>query len=341
MIRRRLAGFPSKNHTLPMPSAPHASSAPASQPLPDLKGHRFALTGAAGFLGRHVIRLLHRQGARIIALRRTESRPLPDATVQEASIDLGDEAACAQTLHDLRPDHVIHLAGYANTDRSVASIVQALQVNLVGSINLVLGAMDRVPDCRVVVAGSMEAANPWEGPLALGSPYGMSKAMVEVLTGSLNRLYGTNVLNMRIGMAYGEDDPNHRRLVPSVILSLLQGRAPAIGNPGRLCDWIHAEDVAEALIRGALLPRAEPASIDVGNGRLGSIADVVAIIQRLLGTELPLQPVERLQRSNEQARCADLPAMTAALGGWHPRISLEEGLARALAGYRQELATAR
>ena len=193
----------------------------------------------------------------------------------------------------------------------------------------------------MVVAGSMEAANPWQGPLALGSPYGMSKAMVEVLTGSLNRLYGTNVLNMRIGMAYGEDDPNHRRLVPSVILSLLQGRAPAIGNPGRLCDWIHAEDVAEALIRGALLPRAEPASIDVGNGRLGSIADVVAIIQRLLGTELPLQPVERLQRSNEQARCADLPAMTAALGGWHPRISLEEGLARAVAGYRQELATAR
>ena len=153
-------------HDRPMPSAPHASSAPASQlppapPLPDLQGHRFALTGAAGFLGRHVIRLLHRQGARIIALRRAESRPLPDATVQEAIIDLNDEAACAQTLHDLRPDHVIHLAGYANTDRSVASIVQALQVNLVGSINLVLGAMDRVPDCRVVVAGSMEAANPW------------------------------------------------------------------------------------------------------------------------------------------------------------------------------------
>ena len=333
-------------HDRPMPSAPHASSDPASQlppvqPLPDLKDHRFALTGAAGFLGRHVIRLLHRQGARIIALRRAESRPLPDATVQEAVIDLNDEAACAQTLHDLRPDHVIHLAGYANTDRSVASIVQALQVNLVGSINLVLGAMDRVPDCRVVVAGSMEAANPWQGPLALGSPYGMSKAMVEVLTGSLNRLYGTNVLNMRIGMAYGEDDPNHRRLVPSVILSLLQGHAPAIGNPGRLCDWIHAEDVAEALIRGALLPRAEPASIDVGNGRLGSIADVVAIIQRLLGTELPLQPVERLQRSNEQARCADLSAMTAALGGWRPRIGLEEGLARAVAGYRQELAEAR
>ena len=62
-------------HDRPMPSAPHASSDAASQslpaqPLPDLKGHRFALTGAAGFLGRHVIRLLHRQGARIIALGR-------------------------------------------------------------------------------------------------------------------------------------------------------------------------------------------------------------------------------------------------------------------------------
>ena len=72
-------------HDRPMPSAPHASSDAASQslpaqPLPDLKGHRFALTGVAGFLGRHVIRLLHPQGARLIALRRAESRPRPDLT---------------------------------------------------------------------------------------------------------------------------------------------------------------------------------------------------------------------------------------------------------------------
>ncbi|MDO4637982.1 MAG: NAD(P)-dependent oxidoreductase [Lautropia sp.] len=330
--------MPSPSTSASLPADSVTATQAASLPH-DLSSHRFAITGSAGFLGRHVIRRLHQRGAQIIVLRRAESQPLSSGLppLQEALIDFSSEAACAQTLHDLQPDSIIHLSGYANTDRSVAAIAQALQVNLMGSINLILGAMDRLPACRIVVAGSLEASNPWQEPLTLGSPYGMSKAMVEVLTGSLNHLYGSNVLNMRIGMAYGEDDPNLRRLIPSVVLALLQGKAPAIGNPDRLCDWIHVEDVADALIAGALLPQAKPASIDVGCGRLASIADVVGIIQRQLGTGLPLQPVERMQRRNEQARCANLSAMQAALQGWLPRISLEDGLARTIAGYRQSL----
>ncbi|MDO5057935.1 MAG: NAD-dependent epimerase/dehydratase family protein, partial [Lautropia sp.] len=163
------------------PPSPH-EPAPVA-PLPDLSAHRVAITGAAGFLGQHVIRLLHRHGARIIALRRPDSAPLHDESIQQEPIDFGSEEACATTLHDLQPTALIHLAGYANTDRSIASIAQALQINVGASINLILGAMDKAPDCRIILPGSFEHASPWREPLKLGSPYGMSKAMVEVLSG--------------------------------------------------------------------------------------------------------------------------------------------------------------
>lgn len=302
-------------------------------PLPDLSAHRFAITGATGFLGRHLIDLLHRHGARIIALRRPDSAPLHDESIQQELIDFGSEQACADTLHDLQPTHLVHLAGYANTDRSIASIAQALQINVGASINLILGAMDRVPDCRIILPGSFEHSSPWREPLKLGSPYGMSKAMVEVLSGSLNQLHGANVINMRIGMAYGEKDPNRRRIVPSVIESFLAGRSPQISSGARLCDWIHAEDVAEALIRGALLPQASPASIDIGWGKLDSIATVVETIRDIIGTDIQPTVSAQLARQNEQARHADIEATRDALGGWMPRIGLREGLERTVAWY--------
>lgn len=318
------------------------SAAPSTPTtLPHLAGHRFAITGASGFLGRHVIDLLHRQGATIIALRRPDSRPLNDACVDEVLIDFHDEEACAGTLQDIRPTQLIHLAGYANTERSVASIARALAINVQVSVNLLLGAMDKAPECRVILAGSFEHASPWREPLQLGSSYGMSKAMVEVLSGSLNRLYDANVINMRIGMAYGENDPNTRRIIPSIIDAFLAGRPPQIHNGARLCDWIHAQDVAEALIRGALLPTASPDTIDVGWGKLHAISEVIEIIRQQIGTAIQAEIATQLTRKNEQARHADLAAAKEALGGWTPRIDLHEGMARTVAWHREQRELAR
>lgn len=307
-------------------------------PLPDLSAHLFAITGATGFLGRHVIALLKRQGAQIIALRRPGSRPLDDERIAQHEIDFSNEQACAATLGAIQPTQLIHLAGYANTERSIASIAQALQFNLNASINLILGAMDQTPNCRVILPGSLENASPWREPLSLGSAYGMSKAMVEVLSGSLNQLYNANVINLRIGMAYGENDPNRRRIIPSVIEAFLAGRSPQISSGARLCDWIHAEDVAEALIRAALLPEARPANLDIGWGKLDSIATVVDTIRDIMGIDIQPSIAPHLARPNEQARFADIETASAALDGWRPRITLREGLARTIAGYREQLA---
>ncbi|MDO4906110.1 MAG: NAD(P)-dependent oxidoreductase [Lautropia sp.] len=306
--------------------------------IPDLSSHRFAISGSSGFLGQHLIRVLKRHRAQIILLLRPDGPPIDDPTIEQRQIDFTCEESCAASLSDVQPTQLIHLAGYANTDRSLASVTHALQINLGATINLIMGAMDKVPECRVVLAGSLEHASPWREPLKLGSPYGMSKAMVEVLSGSLNLLYDANVLNMRIGMAYGEYDPKTRRIVPSVILSLLAGESPAISSTTRLCDWIHAEDVAEALILGSLLPRAEPSSIDVGWGLLASIGDMIDIVRDIIGTDIKPTVSSEMARQHEQGRCADIVATQAALGGWFPRIDLRQGLTRTIDWYRQQQA---
>ena len=311
---------------------PQESSVPT-----DLRDHRFAVSGASGFIGRHLISLLHERGAQIIMLRRPGSPTAPFTSVRSHVIDFSDSKACAASLRRLKPTHIIHLAGFANSDRSVDSIARSLDVNLTASMKLILGAMDAIPDSRVVVSGTLETSNPWEDPVEVGSPYGISKAMLEVLTGGLHRLYGANLMNARLGMVYGPDDPNEHRLVPSVVSAFLRGTAPVLSSGRRRCDWIYVSDVAEALVEAALIKKAAEPEIDIGTGQLISIRRVAEVIRGHIGTSLEPVYSDELDRPNEQERAADAE-QTFRLSGWRARVSLTEGIARTVAWHRRQRA---
>ncbi|MGE0315666.1 MAG: NAD-dependent epimerase/dehydratase family protein [Lautropia sp.] len=295
--------------------------------LPDLRDTRFAVSGATGFIGRHLVSLLHDRGAEVVMLRRPGSPTVPFAPVRSHVIDFSDQRACAAALRRLQPTHIVHLAGFANSDRSVEAISRSLDVNLIAGVHFVLGAMDAVPDARVVVSGTLETSNPWEGAIEVGSPYGISKVMLEVLTGSLGRLYGANLLNAKIGMVYGPDDPNEKRLVPTVVRALLRGESPMLSSGTRRCDFVYVGDVAEALMRASLAERVDVPSVDIGTGVLTSIRDMTGLICKAVGGARAPTYSGVLDRPNEQERAANIAATQAAIG-WSPTVSLTDGIAR-------------
>jgi nucleoside-diphosphate-sugar epimerase len=303
----------------------------------DLRDMRFAVSGASGFIGRHLTSLLHERGAEVIMLRRPSSPTAAFTSIKSHVIDFSDAKACATSLRRLQPTHVVHLAGFASGDRSVDSIARSLDVNLTASMKLILGAMDSVPDARVVVSGTLETSNPWEDPIQVGSPYGISKAMLEILTGGLHRLYGANVINTRIGLVYGPDDPNEHRLVPSVIKAFLRGTAPVLSSGRRRCDWIYVSDVAEALMHAALMNKPEKPEFDIGTGTLTSIRQVAEIIQGHVGTAQEPVYSDELDRPNEQERAAQAEE-TFRLTGWRSRVSFSDGIAKTVAWHRRMLA---
>jgi nucleoside-diphosphate-sugar epimerase len=304
-----------------------------SHPL-DLRGTQFALSGASGFIGRHLVTALQTRGANVVMLRRPGSPAMPFSTARTHVFDFSDVRACTASLRRLKPTHVIHLAGFANSDRSVSAISRSLDINLLSGMNFILAAMEAVPDSRIVLAGTLETSSPWKGPVEVGSPYGISKAMLEVLSGGLQQLYCANLVNARIGMVYGPDDPNDHRLVPTVVRALLRGQAPNLSSGTRRCDWIFVDDVGEGLMRAAMLEKVTQPSVDIGSGQLTSIREVTAMIRELVGCDVEPQFNGELDRPNEQERAADI-AMTDALLGWKPAVSLPDGLARTVRWHRR------
>ena len=106
--------------------------------MTDLNQVRLLVTGAGGFLGGAVCRAALAAGAETYALHRRSSGAdgsgLRNA-IRHVSSDLTDTKAVGDILRSVRPDIIIHCAGYANASRGLAHVEPALQDNVVGSGN--------------------------------------------------------------------------------------------------------------------------------------------------------------------------------------------------------------
>ena len=146
------------------------------------------VTGAAGFAGSHLVDLLARDGADIVAWRRpggTAPRAVPATTW--AAVDLLDRAAVRAAIARTRPSMVYHCAGAAHVGRSWDRTENTFAVNVLCT-HYLLDALDReevsacvmVPSSALVYASSNEAISE-DHPLVPSSPYGLSKLAQEML----------------------------------------------------------------------------------------------------------------------------------------------------------------
>ncbi len=134
-------------------------------------------------------------------------------------------------------------------------------------------------------------------------------------------------------MVYGPNQPDTRKLVPYVTLSLLHGQSPRLSSGTRPVDWVHVNDVVETLIRCAVSPNLLGETIDIGTGMLTTVRSVAERIGKLIGKGEPIfGSVE--DREQEQIRSAD-PSLAESLLGRRLR-SIDEGLEETVQWYRQK-----
>ena len=302
-----------------------------------MRDTRCLVTGASGFLGRHLLAALAREGAEVVALSRAarDPEPVEGDTARWLAAHPEDPEALERALDEARPEVVFHLASLVSGRRDLELVLPAFQANLESTVNL-LAAATRIGCRRIVLAGSMEEPEPGSPP---PSPYAAAKAAASVYAGFFHAAYATPVVTARIFMVYGPGQLDVSKLVPSSILTAIEGRRPKISSGKRDVDWVHVEDVARGLVALAVAEGIEGTTLDLGSGRLESVREVVERICRLAGVEGP--EVGALpDRPGEVVRRAD-PEATAARTGWRSAIGLDDGLAGTVAWYRAERAAGR
>jgi nucleoside-diphosphate-sugar epimerase len=184
---------------------------------------------------------------------------------------------------------------------------------------------------RVILAGSLEEPDDPATPAT--SPYAVSKLSGHAYAQMFRSTFGLNYTNARIFMVYGPAQRETYKLVPYVTLSLLRREPPKLSSGTREIDWIFVDDVVDGLVACATSEAAGGETVDVGNGTLTTVKDVVNKLIHLVDPSLQAQFSSIAERKNEQVRRANIER-TFSLTGWKPSISLDEGLERTVAWYR-------
>jgi UDP-glucose 4-epimerase len=291
------------------------------------------VTGAAGFLGTALCRLLSSGGAEVHGVSRTP-RHAEVGVARWWQGTLGDFNFAKRLVTAIRPTHIFHLAGAVTGVRDLAGVVPTFEGNLTATVNLLAAAAEA--KCgRVVMAGSLEEPDDSREPPC--SPYAASKLAAYQYARLFQSLYSVSVVVPRVFIVYGPGQDDPKKLIPYVVSSLLRGESPRLASGTRPVDWVYVDDVAEGLIAAALAQDADQ-RVDLGSGMLVTVRALVEQIVALIPSASAKPLFGALpDRPMEQVRVADV-GTTMRLIGWAPRTPLDEGLRRTVDWFRGRFA---
>lgn len=300
---------------------------------------RIFITGGAGFIGSTLAKQLVAQGHQVsildnLSFGRRELAPVPEARFHHA--DIRDREAVRKAMEAERPEWVLHLAAVHFIPYCNSHPVEAADININGTIQ-VLDAAASVPGVEQVFTASTAAVYPIAdgamaeehatGPLDI---YGTTKLATEHITRAFQARTGIPALIGRFFNAFGPNETNPH-LIPEIQRQVLAGaRTVQLGNLAPKRDFIHTEDMGRAMeaLLGAGIQGCEV--FNIGRGMEYSVQEIVDAFARQLGEPLTVETdpgrVRKVERMHLLADVRKLKQRT----GWEPRWGIDEGVATLL-----------
>ena len=334
---------------------------------------RCIVTGAAGFIGSALARLLLKEtDATVFVVDKLTYAGVPEslkevgldpATLASSNprlsflkADICDQAAMDRAFDEFRPDTIFHLAAESHVDRSIDGPGEFIRTNVVGTATLLQAALKywKGLDDAARAAFRFQHISTDEVYGTLGetgfftektpysphSPYSSSKAASDHLVRAWADTYGLPVLITNCSNNYG---PYHfpEKLIPLVILNCLDGKPlPVYGKGANVRDWLYVDDHARALllVNEKGVPRE---TYNVGGHNERTNLEVVKTVCAILDELRPRADGAKYEslityvkdRPGHDLRYAIDPSKLMNELGWKPRENFETGIRKTVQWY--------
>ena len=265
--------------------------------------HKLLVTGAAGWLGKRLTRLVARReirqdlfsdlprtlSIRALILPGEDSAPLEALGVDVFRGDLRNSADCAAFCEGARDAIVFHTAGIIHPAR----VRQFYDVNVQGSRNLLNAAMEaKVRRIVVVSSNSPIGMNPHKehrfdetSPFHPYMNYGRSKMQLELLVAEIARTGRIETVIVRPPWFYGPDQPPRQTLFFSMIRA---GKVPVVGPGDNLRSMAYLDNLCEGLLLSAFVDRARGQTYWIADRRPYSMNEIIGTVEKILEQEFHL-----------------------------------------------------
>jgi UDP-glucose-4-epimerase GalE len=305
------------------------------------------VTGGAGYIGSHTVRMLRDRGHDVVVLDSMElGHPAALLGADYVQGDIRDAGRVTELCRDRGVTQVVHFAAYKNVGESMERPEKYWRNNVGGTVELVEGTLAAGVREIVFSSSCSVQGNPpsvpanEDAPYAPESVYAETKTMVEKILGWYGVTSGLRAVSLRYFNAagasedalIGEDWTHSLNLVPIVMKATLGRRPPVqvFGNDyptpdgTAIRDYIHVEDLADAHVRAlSYLADGKPTTaLNVGTGVGSSVMEVIHAAERASGREVPYEIAPR-RAGDPVATYADPTRIRATLG-WTASRDLDQ-----------------
>lgn len=305
---------------------------------------RILITGAAGFVGTHLIAALQekKKGCELFAWTK-EEKEARSVRLEKAHVfvvDITKKEQVREALRQIRPDEVYHLAAQSSVGLSWRMPELTYEVNVMGTLYLLEGLKDIAPEANVLLVGSAEQYGKVltdELPISEDrqlqgvNPYSISKMTQELMAKLYVQNFGMHLVLVR---AFNHIGPGQstRFVIPdwcSQIVLIEQGKKDPVlkvGNIDVKRDFTDVRDIVSAYIR--LINKGTAGEVyNVGSGTSHSLKEILEQIlesSRVKGIvyETDMQKIRPADVEELRADTARLKSVT----GWQPEYSLEQSI---------------
>jgi nucleoside-diphosphate-sugar epimerase len=295
------------------------------------------ITGATGFIGRHCLPFLLEKDYEVHAVSsRGSMDDFPNIHWQQA--DLLDPGQMFGLMARVKPSHLLHFAWVTTPGAYWTSLENLRWVR--ASLDL-LEAFVKSGGRRAVMAGTC-AEYDWQygycseqiTPLIPTALYGICKHSLQIMFEAFARQTGLSSAWGRIFFLYGPHE-HPRRLVPSVVCSLLQGEPARCSHGNQVRDFLYVQDVADAFV--TLLERDVMGIVNIASGSPVVLKDIVHKIAEKLNRKALIQLGDASTSADEPPLVVADVRLLSNQVGWSPRFDLDQGLDQTITWWQKHL----
>lgn len=318
---------------------------------------KIVVTGAAGFIGMHVVERLAQQGHDIVGLDNFNDYYDPDLKrargkrishiCEISKLDIADAEAIKTYILAAQPDVVVHLAAQAGVRHSLENPSAYIQSNLVGHAAVLEACRalgDQLSHLVYASSSSVYGGNkqvPFKEDQRANTPvslYAATKRSGELLSSAHAHLYDLKQIGLRFFTVYG---PWGRPDMAYWIFAeqILKGEPIRVFNHGDMRrDFTYVQDIVSGVVAAVeqkpqFVPGERPHKIyNIGNNKSVALLDMIEILEDALDREA-IKSFEPLQPGDVKETFADISAFSTDYG-YQPTTALDEGLKAFVAWFR-------
>lgn len=299
--------------------------------------NRILVTGGSGFIGRHVLNLLIDRGYEVHVISSQTGQSL-NTECQWHHVNLFDIQKVEKLFQVIKPTHLLHLAWETEPGKFQESMKNFLWVQC--SLGLISNFI-KYGGQRVVMSGTFleydwSYGNLMENitPSSYQNPYTTSKNALRLMLRSISKTNGLSSCWGRVCFVYGPNE-HPKRLIPSVIISLLKNKYALCTHGNQYRDFLHVHDAAVALVN--LVESDIQGTVNIASGNSVQVKEIVLKIAQMLGKTNLVRFGAISYPENEPLFIQVSVELLKNKLGWQPNFDLDSGLEDSISWWKNNL----